>query len=64
ILILDAGHFVTWEQPEQVSNAMLWFFHSMLAPGLPIFERSNHYGVITRPAKPLEGWGVNPGRVK
>jgi hypothetical protein len=63
ILILDAGHFVTWEQPEQVTNAMMWFFHSMLASGLPIFERSRHHGVITRPAKPLEGWGVNPGQV-
>lgn len=64
ILVLDAGHFVTWEQPEQVTNAMMWFFHSMLAPGLPIFDRSRHHGVITRPAKPLEGWGVNPGRIK
>jgi len=64
ILILDAGHFVTWEQPGQVTDAMMWFFHSMLAPGLPIFERSREHGVITRPARPLEGWGVNPGQVK
>jgi len=63
ILILDAGHFVTWEQPEQLTDAMMWFFHSMLAPGLPVFERSRHHGVITRPARPLEGWGVNPGQV-
>ena len=39
-----------------------WFFHSMLASGLPLFERSRHYGLPTRPVRPLEGWGVNPGK--
>jgi len=61
ILVLDCGHFVTWERPQDVTNAMLWFFHSMLAPGLPIFERSRHYGLPTRPQRAPEGWGVNPG---
>lgn len=61
ILILDCGHFVTLEQPQEVTNAMNWFFHSMLASGLPIFNRSRHYGVITRPSKSVESWGVNPG---
>lgn len=62
ILVLDSGHFVTRERPQEVTNAMMWFFHSMLASGLPIFERSRHYDLPTRPAKPLEGWGVNPGK--
>jgi len=63
ILVLDSGHFVTREQPEQVTNAMKWFFHAMLAPGLPIFERSRHYDLPTRPIAPLEGWGVSPGKL-
>ena len=36
ILILECGHFVTLEKPIEVSNAMNWFFHSMLASGLPV----------------------------
>lgn len=64
ILVLDCGHFVTWERPQEVANAMMWFFHSMLAPGLPLFDRSRFYGLPTRPAKPREGWGVNPGAAK
>ena len=63
ILVLDCGHFVTRERPGDVSNAMMWFLHSMLASGLPLFERSRHYNLPTRPAKPLEGWGVNPGKL-
>lgn len=61
VLVLDAGHFVTYERPQELANAMMWFFHSMLAPGLPIFERSRHYGLPTRPVKERESWGVNPG---
>ncbi len=61
VLVLDAGHFVTWERPREVAQAMLWFFHSMLAPGLPIFERSRVHGLPTRPARPYASWGVNPG---
>ena len=64
ILVLDSGHFVTWERPDDVSNAMNWFFHSMLGSGLPIFERSRHYGLPTRPVKKLEGWGANAGVAK
>lgn len=40
---------------------MMWIFHSMLAPGLPIFERSRAHGLPTRPAKKAEGC-VNPGK--
>jgi pimeloyl-ACP methyl ester carboxylesterase len=61
ILLLDCGHFVTLERPDDVSNAMLWFFHAMLAAGLPIFARSRHHGLPTRPIRDVEGWGVNPG---
>lgn len=61
VLVLDAGHFVTWERPDDVANAMNWFFHSMLASGLAIFERSRHYGLPTRPVGEVESWGVNPG---
>lgn len=64
VLVLDAGHFVTWERPDDVSNAMNWFFHSMLASGLPIFERTRHYGLPTRPVGEVESWGVNPGIAK
>lgn len=64
ILVLDCGHFVTVERPDEVANAMMWFFHSMLAPGLPLFDRSRHYGLPTRPVRDVEGWGVNPGMAK
>ena len=61
ILVLDCGHFVTLERPQELANAMMWFFHSMLAPGLPLFDRSRAHGLPTRPVKEREGWGVNPG---
>ncbi|MGI9382630.1 MAG: alpha/beta fold hydrolase [Methyloligellaceae bacterium] len=61
VLVLDCGHFVTLERPREVANAMMWFFHSMLAPGLPLFDRSRAHGLPTRPVKEREGWGVNPG---
>lgn len=60
ILVLDSGHFVTRERPLEVTNAMVWFLNSMLASGLPIFERSRHYGLPTRPVKdPKTQFGVN-----
>ena len=60
ILVLDSGHFVTRERPLEMTDAMMWFYNSMLAPGLPIFDRSRHYGLPTRPVNPLpESWGVN-----
>lgn len=60
ILVLDSGHFVTRERPQEMTQALMWFYNSMLAPGLPIFDRSRHYGLPTRPVNPLpETWGVN-----
>ncbi|MDB3896897.1 alpha/beta hydrolase [Alphaproteobacteria bacterium] len=60
ILVIDSGHFVTRERPRDVTNAMVWFLNSMLASGLPIFERSRHYGLPTRPVKePETSFGVN-----
>jgi hypothetical protein len=61
ILVLDCGHFSTLERPQDVTNAMMWFFHSMLGAGLPIFDRSRHYGLPTKPVGVVENWGVNPG---
>ena len=60
ILVLDSGHFITREQPIQTTNAILWFFNSMLGSGLPIFDISRRYNLITRPAyKPKINFGVN-----
>ena len=61
VLVLDCGHFVTLECPTEVTNAINWFFHSMLASGLKIFERSRHYDLPTRPIRQTKNWGVNPG---
>lgn len=61
VLVLDCGHFVTLERPRELANAMMWFFHSMLAPGLPLFDRSRAHGLPARPVKERDGWGVNPG---
>ena len=61
VLIIDAGHFVTRERPDDVTNGMMWFLHSMLASGLPLFNRTRHYDLPTRPYHEVESWGVNAG---
>lgn len=63
ILVLDCGHFVTRERPEEMAQAVMYFFHSMLAPGLPLFDRSRHYQLPTAPTKPMPAWGVNAARL-
>lgn len=59
IMVLDSGHFVTRERPQEMTDAMMWFYHSMLGPGVSLFDRSRHYGLPTMPVKPRAGWGVN-----
>ena len=59
ILVLDSGHFVTREQPQQMAQAMMWFYNAMLSAGVPLFDRSRHYGLPTMPVRELEAWGVN-----
>lgn len=59
VLVLDSGHFVTRERPLETAQAMTWFFNAMLAPGLPLFERSRAYGLPTRPVGEPESWGLN-----
>ncbi len=59
ILVLDSGHFVTHERPKEVTQALMWFFNAMLATGSHLFERSRHYGLLTKPVKPLDIWGLN-----
>lgn len=59
VLVLDAGHFVSRERPQELTNAMMWFYNSMLGSGVPLFNRSRHYGLPTMPVKPRAGWGVN-----
>jgi len=63
VLVLDCGHFVPLERPRELGQAMMWFYHSMLGGGLPIFERSRHYGLPTKPIGRREAWGVNPARL-
>lgn len=63
VLVLDCGHFVTWERPVELGQAMMFFFHAMLAPGLPLFERTRHHMLPTRPLKSIPGWGVNAARL-
>lgn len=45
VLLLECGHFVTHEQPEAMAQAMLWFFNNMLAPGVPLFDRSRAHNL-------------------
>ena len=60
ILVLDSGHFITREQPILTSNAIMWFFNSMLGSGLPIFDISKRYNLPTKPVhKPKANFGVN-----
>lgn len=59
ILVLDCGHFVTRERPKEMTQAMMWFYNSMLGEGVPLFHRTRHYGLPTMPVKPMGDWGVN-----
>ena len=60
ILVLDSGHFITRERPKQTTDAMMWFFNSMLGSGLKIFDRSKELGLPTKPTKlPSKSFGVN-----
>ena len=59
VLLLDSGHFVTRERPVEMTNALMWFFNSMLGSAVPLFERSKHYGLPTRPVLSKGAWGVN-----
>ena len=60
ILVLDSGHFITREKPKQTTDAMMWFFNSMLGSGLKIFDRSKELGFPTKPTKlPSKSFGVN-----
>ena len=65
ILLLDSGHFITRERPIQTTNAMMWFFNSMLGSGLPLFNISRRYNLPTKPiTKPRSNFGVNAVKVK
>lgn len=59
ILVLDSGHFVTRERPREMTQAMMWFYNSMLGSGVPLFERSRHHGLPTMPVQARASWGVN-----
>ena len=64
VLVLKSGHFITREQPRQTTNAMMWFFNSMLGSGLPIFDISRRYNLPTRPVNPPDSnFGVNAIKV-
>ena len=67
VMMLDAGHFVTRERPKEMTQALMFFFNSMLAPGGPLFDLSREHGLPVRPVKPRAAWGVNsfdPRKVK
>ena len=67
VMMLDAGHFVTRERPREMTQALMFFFNSMLAPGGPLFDLSREHGLPVRPVKPRAAWGVNsfdPRKVK
>ena len=60
ILVLDSGHFITRERPVETTNAMMWFFNSMLGSGVKLFDRSKELGFPTKPtAAPTKSFGVN-----
>ena len=60
ILVLDAGHFITRERPVETTNAMMWFFNSMLGSGVKLFDRSKELGFPTKPTSaPTKSFCVN-----
>ena len=64
ILVLDSGHFISREQPTQTTNAMVWFFNSMLGSGLSLFDISRRYNLPTKPvSQPKIQFGVNSIKV-
>jgi hypothetical protein len=62
ILVIDSGHFVTLERPRDMAMAAMCFFNSVLSSGLPLFDRSRHHGLPTKPAAGRDAWGVNAYR--
>jgi pimeloyl-ACP methyl ester carboxylesterase len=64
ILVLDCGHFVTRERPKEMTQAMMWFYNSMLGEGVPLVHRTRHHGLPTMPVKPMAAWGVNTFALK
>ena len=59
MLMMDSGHFMTRERPREMTQALMFFFNSMLAPGVPLFNLSREHGLPVRPVKPRAAWGVN-----
>jgi len=59
ILVLDCGHFSTLERLEDITNAMMWFFHYMLGAGSPIFECLRYYGLPAKTVGKVESGGIN-----
>ena len=59
MLMMDSGHFMTRERPREMTQALMFFFNSMLAPGVPLFDLSRQQGLPVRPVKPRAAWGVN-----
>ena len=59
VMMMDSGHFMTRERPKEMTQALMFFFNSMLAPGVPLFDLSREHGLPVRPVKPRAAWGVN-----
>ena len=59
VMMMDSGHFMTRERPQEMAQALMFFFNSMLAPGVPLFDLSREHGLPVRPVKPRAAWGVN-----
>ena len=47
-----------------MTQAMMWFYNSMLGEGVPLFHRTRHHGLPTMPVKPMAAWGVNTFALK
>jgi len=56
VMLLDAGHFVTRERPAEVTDALMFFFNSLLPPGHALFDRTRAHGLPTRPTREPEEW--------
>lgn len=51
LLMMDFGYFITRERLRELTQALMYFFNSMVASGIPLLTLPKDYGLIVCSAK-------------